>query len=275
MESETRKIQLRCLKILDIIDDICKRYGIAYSLCGGSVVGAHLYNRCLEWDDDVDLMMTRENYNRFIDVAPSSLPSGFTLWNYQVSDDTDKSGIKFSKVIDESTTIVQPDGNIFGIFIDITVYDKIPNGWLRHVDIILFKLATSIETGSLAKKGFKNTLRTLALKTVFRNRTAYLKLYQKVVEFIGRMTTDYSYAELFGAYYESNTNLFRPSVFENYTTIEFEGKPYMIVRDYVEYLQVRYNRTDFHEPKEKQKSTHHTYVNFHLPYKEYVKGEAN
>ena len=86
MREETRRIQEKCLEILEIVDQICRKHGIYYSLCGGSVVGAHLYGGCLPWDDDIDLMMTRENYNRFLSIAPQELPEGFSIHNYQLSD---------------------------------------------------------------------------------------------------------------------------------------------------------------------------------------------
>ena len=54
MNQEIRKIQLKCLEILEIVDKICREENIQYSLCGGSVVGAHLYKKCLPWDDDVE-----------------------------------------------------------------------------------------------------------------------------------------------------------------------------------------------------------------------------
>ena len=66
MNSTIRQIQLKCLEILDVVDRICKDNHIQYSLCGGSVVGAHLYKACLPWDDDIDLMMTRDNYSRLL-----------------------------------------------------------------------------------------------------------------------------------------------------------------------------------------------------------------
>ena len=67
MESELRQLQLKCLEILDIVVKICTEHNIKYSLCGGSVVGAHLYKGFLPWDDDIDIMMTRDNYNKFLD----------------------------------------------------------------------------------------------------------------------------------------------------------------------------------------------------------------
>ena len=74
---------------------------------------------------------------------------------------------------------------------------------------------------------------------------------------------------MFGAF--CNTLPYEPEIFENYTEIQFEGKQYMIVKDYIKYLQTRYNRTDFREPKEKQLSPHYRYVSFRIPYKEYIK----
>jgi len=43
----------------------------------------------------------------------------------------------------------------------------------------------------------------------------------------------------------------------------------------VEYLQVRYNRTDFREPKEKQVAPHIEFVDFSLPYKEYLRQKSD
>ena len=59
-------------------------------------------------------------------------------------------------------------------------------------------------------------------------------------------------------------------IFENYAEIDFEGKKYMIVRDYVKYLETRYDRTDFREPKEKQVAPHYKYVDLSMPYKKYI-----
>ena len=86
MNSELRQLQLKCLEILDIVVKICQEHNINYSLCGGSVVGAHLYKGFLPWDDDIDIMMTRDNYNRFLEVAKNSLPNDYSIVNYQNSD---------------------------------------------------------------------------------------------------------------------------------------------------------------------------------------------
>lgn len=264
MNETIRQIQLKCIEILDIVDKICTDYNIQYSLCGGSVVGAHLYKKCLPWDDDIDLMMTRDNYNRFIELAPRLLPQGFAVYNYHMGNYLEK-GI--TKIVNENTTYVECNGFTLGVFLDITVYDKVPTNLLRHIDTFLVHRSLTMMRGKIAGNSIKNRIRNMILDTILSNKRRFFIFFQKVVEYLGQ-TKKYTYSELFGAW--AQTLSFRPSVFENYTKIEFEGKQYMIVRDYIEYLQVRYNRTDFHEPKEKQVAPHIVFVDFDTPYKEFL-----
>lgn len=269
--TKLRQLQLKCLEILDVVDRICKEHNINYSLCGGSVVGAHLYNGVLPWDDDIDLMMTRENYNQFLSIAEKELPKGYSIHNYQNSDLSTTLGFNYTKIFDDSTTFVQTNGKVMGIFIDITVYDKVPENILKYIDLFLYRRAMTINRGKLPGYSPKNILRNFLLDTIFSNRRRYLKFAQRIIERIANRSSHYTYRELFGCFYNINMVPYSPSVFENYSSIEFEGRTVMIVRDYIEYLQTRYNRTDFREPEEMQVPTHYKYVNFDLPYKEYLR----
>ena len=265
MNQEIRKIQLKCLEILEIVDKICREENIQYSLCGGSVVGAHLYKKCLPWDDDVDLMMTRKNYNRFIQILQNKLPNGFSAHNYQLTNDFQT---LFTKVMNDNTTVVQQDGTVSGVFLDITVYDKIPRDYRFKWDILLWKISQVVTIGKIEGKNIKTRLRNLVLSTILKDKIKYLKFFQQQVEKLGDRSKVYSYAELFGAF--CNTKTYEPEIFENYAEIDFEGKKYMIVRDYVKYLETRYDRTDFREPKEKQVAPHYKYVDLSMPYKKYI-----
>ena len=268
MDDLIRQIQLKCIEILDIVDDICRKNNIQYSLCGGSVVGAHLYGKCLPWDDDIDLMMTRENYNKFISVVQQELPEGFSAHNYQLPGEY---WSLFTKIVNEKTTVVQQDGTISGVFLDITVYDKIPKSyWRKKEDIFLWKVSQVVTIGKIKSISLKAVIRNLVLTIFFQNKRKYLLFFQKRVEKNGH-TSQYHYSELFGAY--CNTKPYNKDIFESYTEIKFEGKEYMIVRDYVDYLETRYERKDFREPKEKQVAPHFQYVNFELPYLDYIKNK--
>ena len=268
--TKLRQLQLKCLEILDVVDRICKEHNINYSLCGGSVVGAHLYNGVLPWDDDIDLMMTRENYNQFLSIAEKELPKGYSIHNYQNSDLSTTLSFNYTKIFDDSTTFVQTNGKVMGIFIDITVYDKVPENILKHIDLFLYRRAMTINRGKLPGYSPKNILRNFLLDTIFSNRRRYLKFAQRIIERIANRSSHYTYRELFGCFYHINMIPYNPSIFEHYSSIEFEGRTVMIVRDYIEYLQTRYNRTDFREPEEMQVPTHYKYVCFDLSYKEYI-----
>ena len=274
MNSELRQLQLKCLEILDIVVKICQEHNINYSLCGGSVVGAHLYKGFLPWDDDIDIMMTRDNYNRCLEVAKISLPKNYSIINYRNSDLSTEWKISFTKIINDNTTLIQQNGDIMGVFLDLDVYDKVPEGALKHIDLFLCKRLLTINTGKKPGSSIKNRLRNLCLDTILSNRRRYLIFFQKVAELFGRYSKNYTYRELFGAYHGYNMIPYDSDIFENYTTIEFEGRQIMIVRDYIQYLQTRYNRTDFHEPKEKQVPTHYSYLNLHLPYLDYLANKS-
>ena len=70
-----KRVQKDCLEIMIDIDKVCRENNIDYSLCGGSVIGAMLYNGFIPWDDDIDIMMTRKNYEKFLKLYISKTTS--------------------------------------------------------------------------------------------------------------------------------------------------------------------------------------------------------
>ena len=58
------------LRILDEFDCVCRLNGIKYSLSYGTLLGAIRHNGFIPWDDDADLMMTREEYNKLLSLPP-------------------------------------------------------------------------------------------------------------------------------------------------------------------------------------------------------------
>ena len=205
MDTEIRKIQLKCMEILDIVHRICVEHHIQYSLCGGSVVGAHLYKGFLPWDDDIDIMMTRENYNRFVSIVPSVLPEGFSMLNFEVSDDF---VMGLTKIINNNTTYVHDNGQVSGVFVDVTVYDKVPTNFLRHVDMFLVKRSFTVLRGKMPGKGLKNIIRNLFIDVCLPEKRKYFLFFSKVAQFLGH-TSHYTYSELFGGW--AQTISYRPS----------------------------------------------------------------
>jgi len=170
MESELRQIQQKCLEILDLVIDICQKYNIKYSLCGGSAVGAHLYQGILPWDDDIDLMMTREHYNRFLQVAEHELPAGFSIHNYQNSDLSNELFFCWTKIFNDNTTLVQTNGKKEGIFLDIAVYDRVPEGMLKYVVMFLYRRVMMVNWGKKPGNGLKNIIRNWVINSFLKKK---------------------------------------------------------------------------------------------------------
>ena len=67
------------LKMLKEIDRICRKHQIQYMLDAGTLLGAVRHKGFIPWDDDVDLVFTRENYERFAQVVRKELPEGMEV----------------------------------------------------------------------------------------------------------------------------------------------------------------------------------------------------
>ena len=74
-----RGLQLVELEILLEVDRVCRENGIEYFLDGGTAVGAVRHGGFIPWDDDVDIGMTRENYEKFLEIAPEKLKNDYFL----------------------------------------------------------------------------------------------------------------------------------------------------------------------------------------------------
>lgn len=67
------------LEVLDIVDDICVNNGIQYFVDWGTLLGAVRHKGYIPWDDDIDISIKRQDYNRLIKLLPQQLPKGFSM----------------------------------------------------------------------------------------------------------------------------------------------------------------------------------------------------
>ena len=73
--TQLRKAQLRMLEILKVVDEIFRRNNIDYWIDAGTLLGAVRHKGFIPWDDDVDISVKREDYERARTILQKELPS--------------------------------------------------------------------------------------------------------------------------------------------------------------------------------------------------------
>lgn len=124
---DLKRVQEIELDILKEIIRVCEENGLTYFTVGGTTLGAVRHNGFIPWDDDIDIGFLREDYDRFIEIAPQKLKKGYTLQHFTT--DKNMPGY-FAKVRRDGTLFVEKNSRHLkihhGVFVDIMPYDHIP-----------------------------------------------------------------------------------------------------------------------------------------------------
>jgi len=102
-----RQAQLVMLRILRVFDEICKKYAFTYWLDAGTLLGAVRHKGFIPWDDDVDVMMPLEDYNRFCEIAEKELPFDMFFQTAQTDPEHD---MQWAKIRDRFSYMDDPGG---------------------------------------------------------------------------------------------------------------------------------------------------------------------
>ncbi|HLR20769.1 MAG TPA: LicD family protein [Tissierellaceae bacterium] len=264
-EETLRKVQLIQLEILVEFDRICKINNLQYQLFSGTLIGAIRHKGFIPWDDDIDVAMTRKDYERFLNICNDYLGSDYFLQNY----DTDPNFHRqFSRIRKNNTKYIQYSyENIdihHGIFIDIFPMD----------DVIPDNILEKLRDKTLLAMFHINRLRNLGVNS---EANIIKKIAGKVIEgsnsIIKKSTFDRRKTKIMKAFQEKDTdyinhltNTTTPERFKRflikkedfYDTIEweFEGYKFPIPRNYHQYLTNIYG--DYMElPPEEERKPHH------------------
>ena len=74
------------LEVLSEIDKICKKHNIQYFADWGTLLAVVRHEGYIPWDDDLDIVMKRDDYRRFMEIAQTELPEGFSAYNFRNHD---------------------------------------------------------------------------------------------------------------------------------------------------------------------------------------------
>ena len=121
------------LELLEAVKSICERHNLVYYADGGTLLGAVRHSGFIPWDDDLDISMMREDYDKFIAYAQQELPDGFFLQTPETEEDYFYGHAKIRK--NNTTAIryiqyIEKYKHHQGVFIDIFPLDNVPDVFL-------------------------------------------------------------------------------------------------------------------------------------------------
>lgn len=142
-ETTLRQAQLVMLRMLKVVDYLCRKHDIPYWICSGTLLGAVRHKGFIPWDDDLDVAMLREDYERFLLIAKHELPNDMFLQTKENEPAYDGLVIP-CKIRDTKSLIIasylERKNYHKGIFIDIFPFDRYHrNGLNRLKEVVLKK----------------------------------------------------------------------------------------------------------------------------------------
>ena len=122
---DIRTLQLRLLRILKAFDIMCRNHGLRYYLEYGTLLGAVRHGGFIPWDDDLDIMMPRPDYELLIKHSKEWMPEPYEFVCFE---NDPNYPLQFGKVQDASTTLVERPHLYYlgGAYIDVFPMDGVP-----------------------------------------------------------------------------------------------------------------------------------------------------
>lgn len=130
VSAKTKELWAVQLDLVNELDRVCKKYGIKYMLDFGSLLGAIRHNGFIPWDDDLDVSMLREDYDKLMEIGPTEFKHPYFLQNHYTDKNYSdcitklrRSDTTFIMAVDVSPRYKLKYNK--GIFIDIFVFDNV------------------------------------------------------------------------------------------------------------------------------------------------------
>ena len=260
-KDELRKLQLTLLEILDEVVRICNKHKLEYFITGGTCLGALRHKGFIPWDDDIDMVMPREDYEKFMVIARDELNDKYFLDYYKTNPE---SHFGFMKIKMNNTTFVQ--GYKYkchnGFFLDIFPLDYNK----KDTKLVAFDASLArclIETlkykdGNLKAKSLRRPYISL-LFVPFTNRRLH-----KIIDWLYSHNNKKEHVNgaVYPTMYYYKKDVYPLNVVFPYSEVEFEGKKYHAYHDPDKYLTQLYGDYMKLPPKEKRIAHKPMYLDF-------------
>lgn len=250
-----KEVQQVSLEILKDVHEFCVKNKIKYSIAYGTLIGAIRHKGFIPWDDDIDIIMMRDEYERFVSTYKSE--------KYVLIHGENMSNHLHVVVSDLSTTLKfpnSPSNRKFykgGVGVDIFPIDKVPdneNAYWRLLKRIWFFMRLQRIGEVIDKRSMLASQIAHSFLWPFRNMFGAIgkkMMYQsnkRVSQTVGNLSLWYLRYPSFPAYY-----------MDVFVDVEFEGHHFKAIKNYDDFMRGIYG--DYMKlPPENQRIPRHSYI---------------
>ena len=238
------EMQENLLRALDAVDEICRRNNIKYTIHGGTILGAERNHHLIPWDDDVDIAMWRDEFEKLKKVIKcGDIPNKYYL---------DETTMWFPRFVMKN----QEDP----VYIDILIWDYISeNKIAQKLKITSLRAIQGMmkEEVDYSQYGLKGKILvgvTQAMGKLLSNKTK-LELFHRIQtqKWLGNKLCIHRSNDS----YRGCTYILDKKYMDEYIEIELEGKNYMVNKRYREFLVMEYGENYMTPPPVKDRRPSH------------------
>lgn len=185
MANTIRDVQEKILETMKYIDKLCRENDIVYYIMGGTALGAIRHGGFIPWDDDLDIFMTPEEYEKFKSAFEKQQSEKFVIQEWRTTPEY----LEYAKVRMNGTTFIEEvykdrKDMHHGIYVDIMILHKVPENKLIQKQVYFYSkfvtlYALSQRNWKPKSKGQAMVLKTLKLLPCkFIAKICYKKIYK-------------------------------------------------------------------------------------------------
>lgn len=248
------RLHSEILSIMDCIDSVCKCNGIRYYLIGGTLLGAIRHNGFIPWDDDLDIVMPRDDFNRFVTIMVEEKPYQLRL---EWITTNPKYYRLFAKVCRPNTRFAEDMGNgrssDFGIFVDVFPLDA-TNGYNKNV--MFRKWVESKINVMISEKAYPSTRKGIKQAVIklfsfrFLHKVSFFFMHYPVFK-------KYGYYTNFGSHYDAKRQTMPKAYYGDGIEYTFEDRKFIIPSNYDAVLRSIFGNKYMEIPPKSKQITHH------------------
>jgi len=242
-------------RVMDAVDAFCLEHGLLYHLAYGSLLGAIRHNGFIPWDDDIDIWMPRPDYEYFKNHFKHE------YYKFISADVCDGYPLDYAKVHDSRTVVVEEKGDgEWGFFIDIFPLDGIPSLKRGHH---MFERARILRRLS-ANQRFTYKYKVDRASSIQKNTAIIIGkiihpfiTLRGVLKLLDNINKHYSFAESeYCGDLCSRERIYRRIDIIPTIIWHFEGRKFLVPKNYDEILRIVYGNYMELPPVEKRVSNH-------------------